>query len=136
MPRSPPGAAGASFSSSARLRPEQGLHRVDVMTAREFGEAFLRARAIFEIGFEHPFDCRRRIVGLDVAVYFAAALRLRTEAAADMDVIGLGLIFLVGALGLGAEEPDIADVMLRAGIRAAGEMNVERMIERHTAFAP
>src|SRR4029077_5976942 len=83
-----------------------------------------------------PFDCRRRIVGFDIAVYFAAALRLRPEAAADMDVIGLGRILVVGALGLGAEKPDVADVMLRAGIRAAGEMNIERLIERNAALAP
>jgi hypothetical protein len=56
------------------------------MAAREISEAFLRAGAIGEIGFEHPFDRRRRVVGFDVAVYFAAALRLRAEAAADMDV--------------------------------------------------
>src|SRR5690242_16284363 len=78
-----------------------------------------------EIGFEHPLDPRRCVVGFDRAVDFAAALRLRAEAAADMDVIGLGLILVVGACGLCAKKPDVADVMLRAGIRAAGEMNVE-----------
>src|SRR6516164_3543672 len=132
-------AAGALYASLARLHLEQGFRRVDVMSAREIGEAFLRACAVGEIGLEYPFDCRRRIVGFDVAIDLAAALRLRTKAAADMDVIGLGLILVVGALGLanlGAKKPDIADVMLRAGIRATGEMNVERGIERHAAFAP
>src|SRR5215468_12765026 len=111
FPESRSAAAGASYGSF-RLRVEQSFQRVDVMAAREIGEAFLRACAIGEIGLEHPFDCRRRIFGFDVTVDFAAALRVRTEAAADMDVIGLGRIFVVGALGLGAEKPDIADVML------------------------
>src|SRR3974377_1900154 len=106
-------AAGALYASFARLHLEQGFQRVDVMSAREIGEAFLRACAVGEIGLEYPFDCRRRIVGFDVAIDLAAALRLRTKAAADMDVIGLGLILVVGALGLGAnlgaKKPDIAD---------------------------
>src|SRR5271157_3168783 len=109
FPESRSGAAGASYASFARLRLEQSFQRVDVMSAREIGEAFLRPGPIGEIGFEHPFDCRRRIVGFDVAVYFAAALRLRTEAAAHMDVIGLSRILVVGALGLGAKQPDISD---------------------------
>src|ERR1700747_3297188 len=107
-------AAGASDASLPRLPLKQSFQRLDIMPAREIGEAFLRPGAIGEIGFEHPFNCRRCIVGFDVAVYFAAALRLRAEATADMDVIGLGRIFVVGALGLGGKEPNIPDVMLRA----------------------
>src|SRR5262249_47160541 len=136
FPESRSAAAGASYGSFARLRVEQSFQRVDVVAAREIGEGFLRGCAIGEIGLEAPFDCRRCIFGFDVAVDFGAALGLRTEAAADMDVIGLGRIFVVGALGLGAEKPDIADVMLRTGIWAAGEMNIERGIERHAALAP
>ncbi len=33
-------------------------------------------------------------------------------------------------------QADVADVMLRAGIRAAGEMDVERAVELHARFAP
>src|SRR6516225_9143789 len=103
------------------LRLEHSFQRLDLMPARESSEAFLRASAMNEIGFEHPLDRRRRVIGFDVAVDFAAALRVRAEAAADVDVIGLGRILIFGALGFGAKKPDIADVMLRAGIRAAGE---------------
>src|SRR5262249_55643746 len=112
------------------------LQRLDLVPARERREAFLRARAMNEIGFEHPLDWRRRVVGFDLAADFAAALRVRAEAAADMDVVRLRLIPVVRSLRLGAKKPDIADVVLRAGIRAAGEVDVERGIERDAALAP
>jgi hypothetical protein len=56
---------------------------------------------------------------------------LRAAAAADNDVIPLGLRIVAGAadIDLGGEEPDIADIMLRAGIGAAGQVDVERLVE-------
>src|SRR5579864_5170471 len=136
FPESMSAAAEASYGSFALPCLEQSFERLDLVPARERGETFLRPGAMDEIGFEHPLDCRRRVVGFDIAVDFAAALRVRAEAAADMNVIGLGWILVVGALGLRAKQSDVADVMLRAGIWAAGEMNVERGIERHAALTP
>src|SRR5690349_9051390 len=103
-PESRSAAAAAWYGSFARLRLEQGLQRIDVMPAGEVGEAFLRTGPMDQISLEHPLDRLRRVIGFDLAVDFAAALRLRAKATADMDVIGLGRILLVGALSLGAEE--------------------------------
>ncbi len=89
-----------------------------------------------EIGFQHALDRLRRILGFDVVINLAAAGGVRAETAADMDVIALDLIAVFRHLHLGADEADVADVMLRAGIRAAGEMDVERAVELHAGFAP
>src|ERR687888_632021 len=35
---------------------------------------------------------------------------------------------------LGAEEADVADVVLRAGVRAAGEVHIDRRIQRYRAL--
>src|SRR5690348_6934 len=88
-------AAAACSGSFARLCVEQIFQRIDVVAAGKIGEAFLRAGPMDQIRLEHPLDHHRRVVGFDVAVDFAAALRLWTEAAADMDVIGLCGILLV-----------------------------------------
>src|SRR5579872_5239456 len=106
------------------------------MSAREVSEAFLRAVTMSEISFEHPLDRTRRIFRFDLAIDFAAALCLRTEAAADMDVIGLGSMLFVSGLGFGAKKPYIANVMLRAGIWTTGEMDIQRLVERDAALAP
>src|SRR5579862_3892797 len=89
-----------------------------------------------EIGFQHALDRPRRIVGLEIVKDLAAARRVRAKAAADVDVIALDLVAVLRHLHLGADEADVADVMLRAGIRAAGEMDVERAVELNPGFAP
>src|SRR5258707_1092289 len=66
----------------------------------------------------------------------AAAGGVGAKTAADVDVIALDLIAVLGHLHLGADEADVADVVLRAGIRAAREMDVERAVELHPGFAP
>src|SRR6516225_2528092 len=83
-------AAGALYASFARLHLEQGFQRLDVMSAREIGEAFLRACAGGELGLEYPVQCRLRIDGFDVGIDLALAWRLRPRAAPDMDVRGRG----------------------------------------------
>ena len=47
-----------------------------------------------------------------------------------MQVVALDLIAIVVHRHLGADQADVADVMLRAGMVAAGEMDVDRRIER------
>ena len=49
------------------------------------------------------------------------------EAAANEDVVAF--FGFAGDFDGGAEEADVADVMLGAGVRAAGEMDVDRLIE-------
>src|SRR5580704_1477033 len=106
------------------------------MTAGEGQKAFVRRGAVAQIGLEHALDRLRRIIGFDVVKNLAAAGGVGAKTAADVDVIALDLIAVLGHLHLGANEADVADVMLRAGIRAAGEMDVERAVELHAGFAP
>ena len=66
----------------------------------------------------------------------AVVYRLLNERYALQRPRVVGLVALFGGLDLGAEKPDIADVMLGAGIWAASKMDIERAIDLHPAFAP
>ena len=77
---------------------------------------------------------RRRVFGFDVAIKLAAERGIRAETAADKDVIALDLIAVLGHLHLAADQADIADVMLRAGMRAAGQMDIDRRVELRRAL--
>src|SRR5579863_7326021 len=131
--------SGSAMSRSASfdgLLFEHGLQRVDLVTAREGEEALIRRGAMGEIGFQYALDRARRLVGFDVVKNLAAALGIRPKAAADVNVVALDLIAVLVDLHLDAEQADVADVMLRAGVGAAGEMDVERAVERNAGFAP
>src|SRR5262249_51181167 len=51
-------------------------------------------------------------------------------------VIALHRLVLRRARHLGGDQADIADVMLRAGMMAAGEMDIERRVDLDAALAP
>ena len=61
---------------------------------------------------------------------------MRAEAAADQHVIALDRIGVVVGLHLAGDEADLADRMLRAGVMAAGQMDVDRRVERDAVLAP
>ena len=73
---------------------------------------------------------------LDVAIELAAERGVRPEAAADQDVIALDRVAVLGDLHLAGEQADLADIVLRAGVMAAGEMDVDRRVERDARLAP
>ena len=87
-----------------------------------------------EIAFEHAFDDARRILCLHVAIDLAAEGRVRTETAADVHVIAFDLLLAI--LDLAGKQTDVADVVLRTGMMAAGKMDVHRSIERDARLAP
>ena len=89
-----------------------------------------------EIALQHALDGARRILGLDVAIDLAAERGVRPETAADIDVIALDRIGVLADLDLAGEQADIADVMLRAGMMAAGEMDIDRPVEIDARLAP
>src|SRR6185437_6748518 len=70
-----------------------------------------------------------RVLGLHVMKNFAAAAGVRPKSAADVNVVALDLVAVLGDLDLGAKEADVADIVLGAGVRAAGEVNVHWRIE-------
>ena len=78
----------------------------------------------------------RRVVGLDVAKQLARQRRVRAEAAADQDVIALDGVAVLRDRHLAGDQADVADVVLRAGMMAAGEMDVHRRVELDARLAP
>src|SRR6202040_3363517 len=115
---------------------EQGLECIELVPACECGKCLLLAGAMMQIGPEHALDCCRRIFRLDVMVDFAPDARVGTKAAADVNVIAFDRIALLRHRYPGAKQADVADIMLRAGIGAAGEMDVHRRVELRTRLAP
>src|SRR5579863_6555156 len=108
----------------------------DVVPRGELEETFGGAFAPGEIGLQQSFDELRRGIGLHVAEDLAADLSVRPEAAADDDVIAIDRVAVGIDRDAGAAEPDVADVMLRAGMVTAGQMDVDRLIEPDAALAP
>src|SRR5512138_3985897 len=73
-------------------------------------------------GPQQAFDDEWNLRRGQVPKQFPAERALVAESAAGVDVIALDLRLAVGDLR--AEEPDVADVVLGAGVGAAGEMDV------------
>ena len=51
-------------------------------------------------------------------------------------MIALDRIGILADLDLAGEQADLADEMLRAGMMAAGEMDIDRRVERNARLAP
>src|SRR2546430_9880131 len=107
-----------------KLRPGEIAQSFRAVALGEALKAFFGRNAPFEIGAQEPLDCVGRFIRRDIAQYFAPEPAPVAEAAASEQVITLD--FGIVGRDLGREQADIADMVLRAGIRAAGEMNVER----------
>src|SRR5262245_61636726 len=106
------------------------------MPLREDEESLIGRSAVREIALQHALHDLRRWLGRPVAIDFPAYRRFRTEPAADMDVIAVDGVAVVVDRDARADQPDIADIMLRAGMMAAGEMDVDRRVERDARLAP
>src|SRR5262249_61970683 len=89
-----------------------------------------------EIGLEHTLDGGRRVFSFDVAVDLPSESLVGTQAAADMDVVALDGVASRRDRHSGAEKPDVADVVLSAGIGAAREVDVHRAVELQPRLAP
>src|ERR1700730_10111098 len=130
------GWAAAAMRSFGGLKLGHRLERADFMSAREGEEGFRRRGAVRKIGFENAGDRARRLGGDDVAIKLAAERRVRAETAADKDVITLEWIVVFVDLDLAGEQPDLGHEMLRAGMMTAGQMNIDRRVERNASLAP
>src|SRR5947208_6812495 len=89
-----------------------------------------------DVGLEDALDSNRRVCSVDIAVQLPPQALIRTEAAADMDVIALDGVAVLRDRHPGPEQADVADIVLGAGIRAAGKMDVDRDVKLQTRFAP
>ena len=106
------------------------------MAACEGEEGFVRRSAVREIRLQQLLHRLRRVLGLEVVIDLLPDIGIRTEPAAGEQVITLDGVVLLADRNLGADQPDIADVVLRAGMVAAGEMDVERRVDLDARFAP
>ena len=86
--------------------------------------------AMGEPGAEQLLQHRRQLVESDIAGILARHRLLggRGGAAADIDVIALDA--LLAPRDLAGQQADVADIVLGARMMAAGEMDVDRQVDR------
>src|SRR5690242_13313345 len=106
------------------------------MASREGQEVFIGRSAMPKIGLQQPLDGLWRVFRLDVAIDLLPDLGLRPEAPACDEMIAFDGILALAGRHLRREQADVADVMLRAGMVAAGQMDVERRVDLDARFAP
>ena len=115
----------------------QLAQRLAIMAARKGQEGFFGRGAVREIGLEQPLDRLRRVLGLEVVIDLLPDIGIGTEAAAGEEMIALDRYRRPRRHRTFArDQADIADVMLRAGMVAAGEMDVERRVDVDARLAP
>src|ERR1700730_10047059 len=130
----PPAAAGEW--RSCVLSFGETLERGNLMPRGKILKALGGAAAMREIGLEQTFDPRRRVLCFHVAQNLPSDRARGAKAPARDDVIAvLSFAFLVDANPRG-DEPDVADVMLRAGMMAAGQVVIDRVIGFYPRLAP
>ncbi len=117
------------------FRIGEALDRLDVVTAREGDECFVLRCAMREIGAQHPRNHARRIFSPHVLIKFASDRAVFSITAARKDVIALDSVAIVVDRDARAKKANVADVMLRAGMMTAGEMDIDRRVERRRSFA-
>src|SRR5260221_10055763 len=88
-----------------------------------------------EIRLQQPLDGLRRILRLEVVIDFLPYIRMGTEAAAREQMVALDGVLLANRDFCG-NQPDIADVVLRAGMVAAGDVNIDRRLDIDSRLAP
>ena len=84
-----------------------------------------------EIGLEQPLDTGRNVLGGHVGIEQCRDSGVGAKSSADMQVIPLDLITVVVDRHLGTNQPDVADIVLGAGIVAASQVDVDRLVERY-----
>src|SRR5216684_2918472 len=89
-----------------------------------------------QIHLQQLLDGLRRVLRPEVVIDLLPDIGIRAEASTGEKVIALYGVALLAVRHLGADQADIADVMLRAGMMAAGQMNIERGVDRYPRLAP
>src|SRR6266404_830754 len=89
-----------------------------------------------QIRFQKLLDGLRCIFSPEIVIDLLPDIGIRAEPSAREQVITLDGVVLLADRHFGADQADIADVMLRAGMMAAGQMNIERGVNRYPWLAP
>src|SRR6476620_8234722 len=106
------------------------------MAARKCQKSFFGRNAMREVGFQQPLDGLRSILGLEIVINLLPDIGVRTKAAAGEPMITLDGLAILADIHLRGDQSDIADVMLRAGMMTAGDVDVEWRIHNDARLAP
>ena len=106
------------------------------MAARKRQERLIGRCAIGKVGFQQPLDIDRRFLRRDIVKNLLPDFGLGTEAPAGEDMKAIDGIVGIADRDARADHADVADVMLRAGMVATGEMDVDRGVDRDPRVAP
>src|SRR5438105_1118284 len=99
------------------------------MPAREGLKCLVLARAVCEVTTQQLLDGGGAVLGLDIAQDLSADRCFRTEAAADDDVKAFDGVALLVDGDLAADQPNVADIVLRARVGATREMDIDGLID-------
>src|SRR5262245_18070990 len=108
------------------LVAENGLEHVEIVPSGERLEAY-PALATPEKAAQHLFQERLETIEIDRVEDLPADRLVCPKTAADENVVTIHAF--TAELRLRAEQADVAHVMLGAGVRAAGEMDVHGLVE-------
>lgn len=106
---------------------EHRLESAEVVAGCEGAEGF-GGGAVRLVGFQHLFQCGLQLFDGNTLEDLASERFVIAEAATDKDVIAF--LRFARDFDRGAEETDISDVMLGAGVRATSEVDVDWLVER------
>ena len=98
------------------------------MTCGEGLEGFAGVDAICRPRTQQRLDHFGRVAGSNIGLQQSPYGALCAKAATHMQMITFDLIALIVHGDLGADEPDVADIVLCAGMVAAGEVDVDREV--------
>src|SRR5262249_8077315 len=76
------------------------------------------------------------ILGLDVVIDLLADVGVGTKAAAGEEMIALGGVVTLAEGYFRGNQPDVADVVLRAGGMATGQVDIEGRVDGGAPVAP
>src|SRR4051794_29489185 len=110
------------LSTKSFIIRENRLKRVEVVALCEFPKGFIR-QPVAQISFQHFFQRGLQFIDADAAEDLASDRLARSESAAHENVITFAA---AGMLHRRGKQANVAHIMLRAGMRAAGQMNVDR----------
>src|SRR5882724_10965500 len=107
------------------------------MPTREDEERLVAAGPVRHVSPENALDEPRAVLDLHVAIELATDAGIGAEAAADEHVETLDSV-LAGVIDghAAGDHADVADVVLRAGVGAAREMDVDGTVEYHPRLHP
>src|ERR1051326_6426360 len=105
------------------------------MTARKCEECFVRSPTMCKIGLQQSLDRPGRVPGFKIAKNLLPQIGLRRKTAPGEQVIAFDGVVALADRDFCGDQADVADEMLRAGMVAAGEMDVERRVDFHARLA-